>query len=150
MLTANRLHDPARARAYFQDKLAFTTGPVELDRLLQSLENNTVVVDVREAADYAKGHIPGAVNLPKGTWENPAGLSRDKTNIVYCYTPMCRLAAAACFVFASKGFPVMEMEGGFAAWEANEFEVEGDANHRFRRGGEKVLHRRSALAALKR
>src|SRR5258708_7400326 len=38
----NRVHDPARARAYFEDKLAFTTGPVELDRWIRASEDNLV------------------------------------------------------------------------------------------------------------
>ena len=63
--STTRIHDPARARAYFEDKLAFTTGPVELDRWIKAGEDNLVVVDVRAAQDFAKGHIPGALNLPR-------------------------------------------------------------------------------------
>src|SRR5689334_23104934 len=82
----SRLHSPEKAKHYFEDKLAFTTGPVELERWIKSRENNLVVVDVREAEDYAKGHIPGAISLPKDQWSNPKGLSKEKTNVVYCYT----------------------------------------------------------------
>lgn len=56
-------NDPEKARQYFADKLAFTTGPVELDGSLKTGEN-VVVIDVREAEDFEKGHIPGSVNLP--------------------------------------------------------------------------------------
>jgi rhodanese-related sulfurtransferase len=97
-----RIHDPAKAKAYFEDKLAFTTGPVELDRWIKSGEDNLVVVDVRAAQDFAKGHIPGAINLPKDKWDSLQGLNRDKTNVVYCYTQQCHLAANACLHFASK------------------------------------------------
>jgi rhodanese-related sulfurtransferase len=137
MQTQNRVHDPVRARAYFEDKLAFTTGPVELDRMLKSGENITVV-DVRDAEDFAKGHIPGAINLLQGQWEASQGLSKDKTNIVYCYTQTCHLAAKACAVFAGRGYPVMELEGGFAAWKDNEFETTGEPMNRLRG----LLHRR--------
>src|SRR5947209_15870759 len=122
--TMNRIHDPAKAKAYFEDKLAFTTGPVELDRWIKAHENNLVVVDVREAEDYNKGHIPGAINIPKDEWNNPQGLSKDKTNVVYCYTQQCHLAANACVQFASKGYPVMELEGGFAVYTEYGLEVE--------------------------
>jgi rhodanese-related sulfurtransferase len=138
--TMTQIHDPARAKAYFEDKLAFTTGPVELDRMIKS-GDNIMVVDVREAEDYAKGHIPCAINLPKGSWDTAAGLSKDKTNVVYCYTQTCHLAANACVTFAGKGFPVMEMEGGFDAWEANELEIEGETN-RLKQVGERLFHRR--------
>ena len=42
-----QIHDPARARAFFEQKVAFTTGPVELDRLIKSGDNHIAVVDVR-------------------------------------------------------------------------------------------------------
>ena len=123
MQTTTNNQDPQRARAYFENKVAFTTGPHELS---QQLENRTLnIVDVREAEDYEKGHIPGAVNLPKASWENAArSLSKDKTNVVYCYSQQCHLAANACVAFASKGFPVMELEGGFETWQENKLRVE--------------------------
>lgn len=114
--------DPQKAKAYFENKVAFTTGPVELARAAKAGQVN--VVDVREAEDYEKGHIPGAINLPHDNWDNPTGLAKDKTNVVYCYSQVCHLAAKACVQFASKGFPVMELEGGFDTWADYEMEVE--------------------------
>ena len=140
----NRVHSPEKARAYFEDKLAFTTGPVELDRWIKSGENNLVVVDVREAEDYNKGHISGAINIPKEEWDNPQGLSRDKTNVVYCYTQQCHLAANACVQFASKGYPVMELEGGFAVWKEYGQEVEETpANRMKQQSGDRFATRRA-------
>ena len=128
----NRVHSPERAKAYFEDKLAFTTGPVELERWIKSGENNLVIVDVREAEDYTKGHIPGAINIPREEWGNPQGLSRDKTNVVYCYSQQCHLAANACVQFADKGYPVMELEGGFAVWKEHELEIEETSTNRLK------------------
>ena len=133
-----RVHDPAKAKAYFEDKLAFTTGPVELDRWIKTGEDNLVVVDVRAAEDFAKGHIPGAINIPKETWDSPQGLSKDKTNVVYCYTQQCHLAANACVRFAGRGYPVMELEGGFEAWKENELDIEEESAHRFKTSGERL------------
>jgi len=138
----NRIHSPERAKAYFEDKLAFTTGPVELERWIKSGENNLVIVDVREAEDYAKGHIPGAINLPKTEWDNPQGLSRDKTNVVYCYSQQCHLAANACARFASHGYPVMELEGGFAIWKQHELDIEEQPANRLKQQPERVGARR--------
>jgi len=137
-----RVHDPARAKAYFEDKLAFTTGPVELERWIKTGENNLVVVDVRAAEDFAKGHISGAMNLPKDKWESLQGLSKEKTNVVYCYTQQCHLAANACAQFASRGYPVMEMEGGFEAWKENELDTEEESASRFKTGNEQRLSSR--------
>lgn len=129
--TMARIHDPAQAKAYFEQKLAFTTGPVELDHWIKSKENNLVVVDVREAEDYEKGHIPGAINVPKTQWANPKGLEKGKTNVVYCYTAQCHLAANACARFAGMGYPVMEMDGGFEVWKEHELDIEEASANRF-------------------
>ncbi len=141
MQTMSQIHDPVRARAYFEDKINFTTGPVELDRMIKA-GDNIIVVDVREAEDFAKGHIPCAINLPKGTWDNPQGLSKDKTNVVYCYTQVCHLAANACVAFASQGFPVMELEGGFETWKEYDMDIEREPVNRLKKAGERLLHRR--------
>lgn len=138
----NRIHSPEKARAYFEDKLAFTTGPVELERWMKSREDNLVIIDVREADDFSKGHIPGAVNLPREEWGNPRGLSREKTNVVYCYSQQCHLAANACVQFAAQGYPVMELEGGFAVWKEHELDIEeAPANRMKPQSGDRVAGR---------
>ena len=139
--STNRVHDPARARAYFEAKLAFSTGPVELERWIKAGEDNLVVVDVRTAQDFAKGHIPGAINLPREKWDSLQGLSRDKTNVVYCYTQQCHLAANACLHFSSRGYPVMELEGGFEEWKEHELDIEEESANRFKTSGERLSSR---------
>jgi rhodanese-related sulfurtransferase len=116
------LPDPAKAREYFSNKMEFTTGPVELKRAMD--RDEVVVVDVRAAEDYAKGHIPGAISLPKDMWEHAAGLHRDKTNVLYCYSQVCHLAATAAVQWAAEGYPVMELEGGFEGWKDNNLPIE--------------------------
>jgi len=69
------------------------------------------VVDVRAAEDFAKEHIPGAINLPQEQWDSLDGLQKGKVNILYCYTQTCHLAANAAVRFAERGYPVMEMDG---------------------------------------
>ncbi len=133
--TMNRIHSPAAARRYFEEKLAFTTGPVELDRWIKTGEDNLVVVDVRAEEDFAKGHIPGAINIPKGQWDRPQGLSKDKTNVVYCYSQECHLAANACVQFASREFPVMELEGGFEGWKEHQLDIEEESAPRYKTSG---------------
>ena len=127
-----QVQDPAKARVHFENKVTYTTGPVELDRMLKSGDNHITVVDVRAAEDYAKGHIPGAINLSEGSWERAQGLSKDKTNIVYCYTIVCHLAAKACVAFARQGFPVMELDGGFETWKEYELDIEQQPANRLK------------------
>ena len=82
------------------------------------------VVDVRAAEDYAEGHIPGAVNLPKDQWHSFTGLRKDKINVLYCYSQVCHLAATAAVQFAEKGYPMMELDGGWRWWKDDGFDVE--------------------------
>jgi rhodanese-related sulfurtransferase len=123
MATKLMIGDPQKAKEYFEAKISFTTGPVELERMMKQGENINIV-DVRAAEDYAEGHIPGAVNLPKDKWHSLDGLRKDKTNVLYCYSHVCHLAATAAVEFASKGYPVMEMDGGFRAWKEHDMEIE--------------------------
>ncbi len=122
MATQVGIQDPARAKEYFEARMAFTTGPVELERMMKTGEVN--LVDVRAAEDYAEGHIPGAINLPKDRWPTLNGLRKDKINVLYCYSMVCHLAATAAVEFSGKGYPVMELDGGWRWWKEDGFDVE--------------------------
>ena len=122
MATPVMTNDPAKAKEFFEAKMAFTTGPVELERMMKNKEVN--IVDVRAAEDYAQGHIPGAVNIPKDQWPSLKGLLKDKMNVLYCYSQVCHLAATAAVEFAGKGYPIMELDGGWRWWKDDGFEVE--------------------------
>ena len=135
-----KLVDPAKAKAYFQDKIDFTTGPVELDRMIQEgLPVN--IVDVREAEDFSAGHIRGSVNLPHERWETLEGLRRDRMNILLCYSQQCHLAAKAAVLFAERGYSVMEMDGGFKAWKESDLDVEGGTVNRIKGDTKETLSR---------
>ena len=127
MNTNKNMPDPARAKTYFENKITFTVGPMEVSHMLKDHENINVI-DVRATEDYEKGHVPGAINLPKERWHALEGLSKDKTNILYCYSMVCHLAATAAYQFASRGFPVQEMEGGFDTWKEYGLDIEQGAN----------------------
>ena len=115
--------DKHKAVEYFKAKVEFSTGPVELKRMLDSGEAINII-DVRRPEDYAAGHIPGSTNLPKERWDSFEGLSKDKSNIVYCYSGVCHLAAAAALSFAEQGYPVMELDGGFDEWSKHGLAIE--------------------------
>ena len=113
---------PQKAAEYFENKLEFTTGPYELQHMIQN--NEVKVIDVRAREDYANGHIPGAINLPRDQWSSLSGLSNEKINVVYCYGMVCHLAAQAAKLFAENGYAVMELEGGFDEWKNHGMETE--------------------------
>ena len=115
-------YDFNAARDHFAAKQSFTTGPHELTGMIDRKED-IAIVDVRFPSDFRKGHIPGAVNLPKGKWHETASLSKDKLNVLYCYTQTCHMAAEAALELIARGYRVAEMEGGFATWEANGYPI---------------------------
>lgn len=112
-----------RAKVFFEDKLSFTLGPVELKKMIG--EETVQIIDVRRKEDYDNGHISTAISIPGAELENNMDkLSKDQINIVYCYTQQCHLAARAAVKLATNGYPVMELEGGFDVWKnAYNFEV---------------------------
>lgn len=122
---ANELkkNDPEKARQYFSDKMAFTTGPIELDRSIKQ-HADIAIIDVRDEEDFRKGHIPGAINLPEERWAELTGLRKDALNVIYCYSQVCHLGATAAVEFSSKGYSVMELEGGFATWKEYDLKIE--------------------------
>jgi Rhodanese-like domain len=89
MATKLKIPIGAKVKKYFQDKMACTTGLVEKERWVKQgkLVN---IVDVRASEDYAEGHIPGAVNLPKAQWHDAkivkTRLNKKKINVLYCYS----------------------------------------------------------------
>ncbi len=119
-----QLPDAKKAFEFFQNKMTFTLGPMELKTQMDE-KNAFNIIDVRAADDFAKGHVPGAINLPKDQWVNLEALKKDQVNIIYCYSIVCHLAARAAVEFASKGFPVMELDGGFKSWTEHHLPIEG-------------------------
>jgi rhodanese-related sulfurtransferase len=112
----------AKAKLFFADKMAFTTGPVATSDQIEKGED-VVIIDVRESKDFKKGHVPGAINLPQEKWGTLAGLRRDMMNIIYCYSQTCHLGANAAMQFAAKGYSVMEMDGGYESWKENGLKI---------------------------
>lgn len=59
----------------------------DLKARVDANDNTMLVIDIRKAEDYAKGHIKGAVNIPFGKVnEYLDKLPADKELIVACYT----------------------------------------------------------------
>ena len=59
--------------------------PDGLARLITSRNEPYILVDVRTPPEYAKGHIPSAINIPVATLEqNPPTGDKSALIIVYC------------------------------------------------------------------
>jgi len=95
---------------------------VSVDEAQSFLLSADAVIDVREADEYAAGHLPGAVNLPRGLLEfrlsaTPALEKRDLNVVLYCKTS--GRAAMAANSMQSMGYlNVVSVAGGYDAWLA--------------------------------
>lgn len=81
-----------------------------------------LLLDVREADEFHAGHIPGAINIPRGVLEfklsnDPELCARDLSLVLYCKTSG-RAALAACSLQAMGYLQVQSLAGGFDAWSA--------------------------------
>ncbi len=81
-----------------------------------------VLIDVREADEYAAGHLPGAMHLSRGMLEfklsATAALSaRNLKVVLYCKTSG-RAALAACAMLEMGYLDVKSIAGGYDAWVA--------------------------------
>jgi rhodanese-related sulfurtransferase len=86
------------------------------------LRSADVIIDVREADEYAAGHLAGAINIPRGLLEfklsgTPALERRDMSVLLYCRTSG-RSALAATTMQAMGYLNVVSMAGGYEAWVA--------------------------------
>ncbi|HZN87095.1 MAG TPA: rhodanese-like domain-containing protein [Burkholderiales bacterium] len=87
---------------------------------------DALLLDVRDAAEYAKGHILGAKNVPVADLERRAAefdKHRAKPVIVHCDTG--NRATRAAGVLKARGFSsVFNLAGGFGAWQQAGLPVE--------------------------
>lgn len=79
-----------------------------------------LVVDVRSAAEYGAGHVPGAINIPHAAIVGDAGLLeayRDRDLIVYCQSG--RRAGMALEALKKAGYDRLSyMDGDMPGWQA--------------------------------
>jgi len=84
------------------------------------IQAGAVVLDVREPGEYENGHVPGAINIPRGLLEfKLAGIPElnqtAKPILVYCKSS--GRSALAVVTLADMGITnTVNMDGGFDAW----------------------------------
>jgi rhodanese-related sulfurtransferase len=83
-------------------------------------DSELVILDVRSAAEFVAGHVPGARNLPHdevaGRLPELSGLL-DKTVVLYCRSG--RRSALAAEQLRAAGFTrLLQLDGDYPGWDA--------------------------------
>ena len=108
----------AEALLHFSRRLTFETDCWDVNDAIAGGRQDFVLLDVRSPDMYARGHVPGAINLPhrKITGRKMAEWPAGTTFVVYCAGPHCNGANRGAIRLAELGRPVKEMIGGVAGW----------------------------------
>ena len=129
-LTAAYAEDGIRSPMELVAEAKAEINEISPDTLARQPDGERVVIDVREPAEFAAGHIDGAANHPRGTLEftikrhpvlaeiaknSPAKLA-DTEIVLYCRSGG-RSALAAQSLQALGFKNVHSLSGGFQAWE---------------------------------
>ncbi len=83
----------------------------------QHIASRAVVIDVRTAAEYRRGHLPGAVHVPfwAAAFRQLPPIEPNQPVLVYCgHGPRARMASIA---LKARGLPVIcLLDGHYARW----------------------------------
>lgn len=108
----------AQALAHFSARLGYETDCADVRAAMESGAPDFVLVDVRGPNAFARGHAPGALNIPHRelTEQRLARWPADTLFVVYCAGPHCNGADRGAIRLAGLGRPVKIMIGGVTGW----------------------------------
>jgi ArsR family transcriptional regulator len=103
--------------SYFRERDAFE--PVSRTELLSRLRAGAAtILDVRPADEFARGHLPDALNIPLSQLERRlAELPPDQEIVAYCRGPWCVLSFEAVALLRERGYRARRLEDGFPEWK---------------------------------
>lgn len=115
-------HSRAEVRGIVSDYFAKLDAlePISREALMQRLEEGSVqLLDVRPEDEFALGHLPNALSIPRADLDRRLGeLSKRVQIVAYCRGPYCVLSFEAVAALRAKGFDVRRLEDGFPEWKA--------------------------------
>lgn len=127
------------------------TQRIDVDRLLAWMEADEplLLIDVREPDEYAAGHLPGALSIPRGLIEPAADrdyAARDpdladarwQRVVLYCDCPTGARAVFAAEALQRMGFQhAFYLAGGMGMWQSEGMPLERfvDLERCYRRRG---------------
>ncbi len=111
--------------ADFVAKAKATIKECTVSEVKDCIDSDTLLLDIREPDEYARGHIPGAIHVPRGMLEfqimktlEHIGIKGDPADtdiVLYCGTG--GRSALATKSMDDMGFRnVRSMDGGIIAW----------------------------------
>jgi len=94
------------------------TEAISRDELLtRARTGDVVVLDVRPDAEYAAGHLPGALNIPlQELADRLDELPPDSEVVAYCRGAYCVLAHDAVRLLNNRGYRARRAEDGALEW----------------------------------
>ena len=102
---------------------------ITLEQLLEMRANGEAfkLVEVLSAEDFAKGHVPGAINLPLTNLRNLAKEHLDKNEpiVVYCLSYHCQASTNAARLLLMMGYSrTLDFKAGKEGWVKAGLELE--------------------------
>ncbi|EHK55782.1 ArsR/SmtB family transcription factor [Allomesorhizobium alhagi] len=100
--------------------------PVAREDLVQRMRDGLVtVLDVRPPDEFARGHVPGAINVPLGDLESRLQEIDPALEVVaYCRGPWCVMSFEAVAALRARGISARRLEDGLPEWKAAGMPVE--------------------------
>ncbi|MBI2569130.1 MAG: metalloregulator ArsR/SmtB family transcription factor [Candidatus Schekmanbacteria bacterium] len=113
----------AIVRDFFADRSDME--PVDLDTLCTRAHRGEVsVIDVRPTAEFAAGHIPGALSVPLAELDRRlAELPKDREIVAYCRGPYCVMAVQAVEALRARGFRARRCDSSIHDWRSRGLSV---------------------------
>ena len=106
---------------------------VSVEEAAKRRDSGALILDVREPAEWAAGHIPGALHVPRGMVEAKADLDyagreprlADRSQEIVIHCASGARSALAADALQQMGFTkVSSMAGGFVGWSEKGLPVE--------------------------
>lgn len=97
--------------------------------LIKATDTETVIVDVRTPNEFAKGHIPSAINIAHSAiLDDPSLLAayKDKNIVLYCHSGfrVGKVTNTLSKLTEKYGKTVYHLTGDYRAWSARGLTIE--------------------------
>jgi rhodanese-related sulfurtransferase len=107
-------------------KGAIKTVPADAVKAAIDSKEKAILLDVRDAGEFAAGHLPGAMNISRGTLEfNVFGKIPDQNEKIYVYCKTAARSAMATKTLNDLGFKnAVLMDAPYENWVKAGYPVE--------------------------